>query len=142
MPFKDYIKQKERSRINSAAWRALPGNKEKVAAARKRKWHNAMGWPIHACYEIKYRAKKAGIPFNMRPRDIPVPDTCPVFGTQFVFGAHLHPRSPTVDRIRPTLGYVVGNVRVISHRANAMKNNSISSTEALQLALYMEREGL
>lgn len=34
------------------------------------------------------------------------------------------PNAPSVDRIRPELGYVKGNVRVISSRANLLKNNA------------------
>jgi hypothetical protein len=34
------------------------------------------------------------------------------------------PNSPTIDRIDPRLGYVPGNVHVVSHRANRIKNNA------------------
>jgi hypothetical protein len=33
-------------------------------------------------------------------------------------------RSPSLDRIDPTKGYVRGNVWIISHRANAIKSNA------------------
>ena len=48
--------------------------------------------------------------------------------------------SPSLDRIRPQLGYVAGNVRVISNRANHLKSNgTISEFEAV--LAYMKREG-
>ena len=34
------------------------------------------------------------------------------------------PSSPSLDRIIPELGYVPGNVQVISHQANTMKSNA------------------
>lgn len=35
----------------------------------------------------------------------------------------MHDASPSVDRINPHLGYVPGNVQVISYKANSMKRN-------------------
>lgn len=71
-----------------------------------------------------------------------MPALCPALGVPFVFGVKHHPRSPSVDRIRPHLGYVTGNVRIVTRRANAIKYDSGSSAEVLAVALYMEREGL
>lgn len=34
------------------------------------------------------------------------------------------PDSPSIDRIIPALGYVKGNVIVVSQRANTIKNNA------------------
>jgi hypothetical protein len=36
----------------------------------------------------------------------------------------LHMSSPSLDRIRPELGYVPGNVAVISYKANAIKQGA------------------
>ncbi len=73
----------------------------------------------------KQRARKQGIPFNIEVSDVIVPDTCPVLGF------HLErtpkaagPNSPSLDRIKPELGYVKGNVEVISQRANLLKSNA------------------
>lgn len=35
-----------------------------------------------------------------------------------------HAGSPTVDRLRPELGYVAGNINIISSKANRIKNNA------------------
>lgn len=44
----------------------------------------------------------------------------------------LHDGSPTLDRIVPEKGYVKGNVAVISHKANRIKNNgSLEELEAV-----------
>lgn len=71
----------------------------------------------------RYRAKKAGIEFDISENDITIPAICPLLGIPIVVGGPLSQRnqSPSIDRIRPELGYVKGNVWVISFRANAMK---------------------
>ena len=99
-------------------------------------------WPTHILYGIRHACKSRGLPFDLVVADIIVPEVCPVFGTPFVYGVPLHPRAPNVDRIRPALGYVKGNIRVISRRANLIKNDAISAQEVFAVALYMEREGL
>jgi glycine cleavage system aminomethyltransferase T len=54
--------------------------------------------------------------------DIVVPECCAIFGERLVTGTETSgPWSPTLDRIIPALGYVRGNIWVISRRANAMK---------------------
>lgn len=45
--------------------------------------------------------------------------------------------SPTLDRIHPDIGYVPGNVMVISAKANRMKNNA-SLEELKALVIWME----
>lgn len=73
-------------------------------------------------YRAKYRAKMLGIPFNISVNDIHIPNKCPVFGTDFKYGDIDY--SPSLDRIVPSLGYVKGNVIVISTKANRIKNDS------------------
>ena len=73
----------------------------------------------------KQRARKAGIPFSIGLEHIQVPELCPYFGTPLKRGeGSIQPMSPTLDKIVPELGYVPGNVRVISNLANKMKNNA------------------
>jgi hypothetical protein len=74
---------------------------------------------------VKGRAKTKGILFNITEEDIPIPEYCPVLGIPLFFGnTHQGDNSPSVDRINPKLGYVKGNVAVISLRANAIKQNA------------------
>lgn len=71
------------------------------------------------------RAKKRGLPFALVESDIVVPTHCPVLGIELRHGSPSDKwSSPFLDRIVPSLGYVPGNVRVISWRANLLKNNS------------------
>jgi hypothetical protein len=74
----------------------------------------------------KQRAKKKGLQFDLKVEDLyPVYDTCPILGVKLVAGTgKVCPSSPTLDKIDPTLGYVKGNVRVISNKANRMKTDA------------------
>lgn len=72
----------------------------------------------------KSRAKASGLEFKILIEDITIPEFCPVLGIRLQSrkGGH-HAASPALDRIDNTMGYVPGNVRVISWRANHLKNN-------------------
>jgi hypothetical protein len=71
------------------------------------------------------RAKEKGLPFNITATDIVVSKRCPVFGVLLKKGKGAPgPNSPTLDKILPLLGYVRGNIAVLSHRANRIKNDA------------------
>lgn len=70
----------------------------------------------------KRRAKENGLPFNIEIEDIVIPEFCPALGIKLeVQKVILGPNSPSLDKMIPSLGYVKGNVAVISHRANRIK---------------------
>jgi hypothetical protein len=82
----------------------------------------------------KRRAKDKGLPFNITRDDIQIPEKCPVLGIRLVraIDGKRTDASPSVDRTKPELGYVKGNVRVISWRANDLKGNaSVEELEAV-----------
>ncbi len=86
----------------------------------------------------KRRSAEDGRPFNITPDDLVVPEICPVFGCKLEFGVKQYsPVSPSVDCIRPELGYTKGNVAVISHRANTIKQNA-TPEELRQVAAWLE----
>jgi hypothetical protein len=73
----------------------------------------------------KNRAKACGIAFDLTVDDLVVPAVCPVLGIPLVVGTGFaRDGSPSVDRFDPKKGYVRGNVRVISHKANTIKSNA------------------
>lgn len=74
---------------------------------------------------IRHRAKKIGVDFDLSILDLEIPEFCPVLGIKLEAHKGKGPQasSPSVDRIDSTLGYVKGNIRVISNRANTLKNN-------------------
>lgn len=72
------------------------------------------------------RAKRKGIPFDIELDDIVIPSHCPLLGIELSMNNTTHGHdSPSLDRIIPELGYVKGNVMVISYKANTMKNDSL-----------------
>lgn len=85
----------------------------------------------------KVRAESYGVPFDITLKDLKYGDSCPVFGTKFEWGSQITNQTPSLDRVIPEMGYVKGNVRVISMRANRLKNNA--SVEELEKVLeYMK----
>ena len=87
-------------------------------------------------YDARKRALKNDIPFNISPEDIVIPETCPVLGIELHFGKE-RDSTPSLDRIVPSLGYVTGNIQVISFRANRIKSDA--TVEELQKIIkYME----
>lgn len=70
----------------------------------------------------KWESKKKNIPFDITPKDLEVPLICPVLGIPIKVSEGLYnDNSPSLDKIKPSLGYVKNNVRVISFRANRLK---------------------
>lgn len=80
-------------------------------------------WEEEKVKKVRIRAKKNNIPFNLEPSDLlPLPKFCPIFGIllDYTGGSDKRIRA-SVDRIKPELGYVKGNVRIISTAANYAK---------------------
>lgn len=76
-------------------------------------------------HNAKTRAKKRQEPCTITVEDIVIPERCPILGIPLAVNTGLlGPGSPSLDRFDPSLGYVPGNVWVISHRANSMKNDA------------------
>jgi hypothetical protein len=85
-------------------------------------------------YRVKSRAKHRGILFNIELSDIIIPEFCPVLGIKIICsGEKPRPNSPSIDRIIPSLGYVRGNIRIISNRANTLKSDA--TVEEMELIL-------
>lgn len=101
---------------------------------RMRRKERGMGWSIW--HSARNRAKQTGIIFDIAPDDVIVPEICPILkipliqDTEFIRNSESHtsqmklPNYPSIDRIIPELGYVKGNIAVISWRANNIKSNT------------------
>jgi hypothetical protein len=73
------------------------------------------------------RAQAKGVPYALTWPYVESiwPSACPYLGIPLKHGAgRPEHASPTLDRIVPGLGYVEGNVEVVSHLANAMKRDA------------------
>jgi hypothetical protein len=78
----------------------------------------------------RVRAAKSGVPCTITEDDLTIPPRCPVLGIEW--GTKQWVNSPSLDRIIPALGYVPGNVRVVSARANNLKKDaSLAELEAV-----------
>jgi predicted transcriptional regulator len=86
-------------------------------------------------YAARNRAKNKNISFTLALEDVIIPTHCPVFGIPLDSRDRLH--APTLDRIINELGYIKGNVQVISSKANRLKNNG-TIEEFKQIIRYMK----
>lgn len=78
-------------------------------------------WAVR--YRAKKRAEKLHIAFDLPLQAVVIPTFCPVLNVRLVIGEGRLPQSPSLDRVNPNKGYVVGNCRVISDKANRLKSN-------------------
>jgi len=86
-------------------------------------------------------AKKRGLPFDLTPDDVSIPEKCPVLGIPLSRGVGVRTdNSPSLDRIIPSLGYVKGNVIVVSMRANRIKNDATLEELRTIAAFYSRLE--
>jgi hypothetical protein len=75
-------------------------------------------------WAAQQRAKKKGFPCTITVDDIRavMVDVCPVLGIPLEMSRDRKAKnSPSLDKIIPELGYVPGNIQVISSQANIMK---------------------
>ena len=59
------------------------------------------------------------------------PSHCPILGVELTHLGGGRWNSPSIDKVVPELGYVKGNVRIISNLANTMKSDA--SKEQLKM---------
>ncbi len=101
----------------------------------------------------KGRAKDKNLPFDidldyvrsMVGENAELASHCPVFGIALDWsrqrgnGGKPLPNSPSIDRIDPERGYVKGNIKIISFRANQIKSDA-SHEELKLVTAYLGRE--
>lgn len=79
----------------------------------------------------------AHYPCTVTPADLEWPERCPILGVSLKYDYGYHgPDKATFDRVNSSLGYIPGNVRIISFRANALKG-SIDLRTAENIVKYM-----
>lgn len=134
--------------------------RKQATKARKAAWQRAAGYPesfdtpLAAAQAAAYCRKRAQAKrggrwdFTIKLTDLDWPETCPVLGIPIDWysfdrnrqtpGLSCGPRdnSPSFDRLDSARGYVPGNVRVISFRANRIKNDG-TAEEHLAIARWM-----
>lgn len=84
---------------------------------------------------------KKKIEWNLTFKDIIWPTHCPILGIELDYTIHKYSRAdnlPVFDRLVPSKGYVIGNVSIISNRANRIKNDG-TADEHVKIARWMEK---
>ena len=137
MPYKDPEVRKAYKKKYNASYKKkyYEENKEKILAQAREHYKNVRPYMLarqsenyklnrsnYLFYAARARAKTLNLPFNIEKSDVVIPEFCPVLGIKFLSGDR--DTSPSLDRIKPELGYVKGNIEIISMRANRLKNNA------------------
>jgi hypothetical protein len=124
-------------------------NKDAIQARNKR-YRERNNIP-HKLYSMvrsaKLRSKEHNLPFNITTEDLKYVEVCPLLGIPLDWevgnkNRKITPNSPSLDRIIPELGYVKGNIMIISYRANVIKHNAtVAELQELtkNLTLIMDR---
>jgi hypothetical protein len=127
-----------RERLKAYNRRYYAANRSRISETRTAARLTAPEIPL--LQSAKERAAKLGLPFDLTAADITIPDKCPVLGIPLSRGSgRCHANSPSIDRLDPSLGYVRGNVAVISHRANTIKNDATLAELSAVLRWLEER---
>ena len=134
----DYMREytrEHKEKINAQRKQRREANKKRIASVR-RAWGQRN--PTSSLYQnAKARAKRLGLDFTISREDIVIPEYCPALGIKLEVGEGGPKRnSPSVDRIKPELGYVPGNIVVVSHKANSMKNDATLEEMKKLVAFY------
>lgn len=128
---KDYY---ERHKQQSIARAKRSQNKDRAKTNKYKRELNRKNPAGNKLQHIRSKAKAENIPFNLTIEDIVIPLLCPILGIPLqINDVHVGPNSISIDRIIPEFGYIKGNVAIISHRANSIKNNA--SIEELEKVL-------
>jgi hypothetical protein len=89
----------------------------------------------HIFLSARKRARVAGIPFDITVDEVralvEATPVCPVLGIKLEFPTYTRgsiggprPNSYSIDRRIPALGYITGNVSIMSWRANSLKGDA------------------
>lgn len=97
----------------------------------------------HMLRRAKTRSTRKGFDFNLTIDDIkPLPKYCPIFNIPLRISiVPQDPNAYSLDRIDNKLGYIKGNVIVMSYLANRLKNNGTAKQHE-QIAAWMRSKGL
>ena len=116
--------------------------------------------PFKKWFQAK-KSRKCSWEFTIEPEDIPgvkiidknkiykgrkytsweaieYPKVCPILGIELDWGMNgQQHNSPSLDRINPKLGYIKGNVMIMSQLANMMKSNATPEQKRTEARYYL-----
>lgn len=87
---------------------------------------------------LRSKCRRTGHQFTITPEDIIIPAICPILGIPLEYkdGKGAWSNAPSVDRFDNNIGYIPGNVWVISTKANRMKSDA-NKQELLKFAFWI-----
>lgn len=100
-------------------------------------------WAASTLSNARRRAKNRGLEFHLTRQDLLKlarnTSHCAILGTELHYARGLgdgpRPDAASIDRIDNERGYHLDNIRIVSLRANAMKNN-LTMDQLINLAMY------
>lgn len=107
------------------------------------KWGEKAPTDLYVAQRAKFNRKKAnairtGYGWSLKFGHIQWPLVCPILGIELNYFAEATVEgSPSFDRINSNIGYIPGNVQIISWRANRIKNNG-TAEEHRKIADYLD----
>lgn len=113
----------------TSSWLCVECSREHHYHTDRDKYRAMENTMSHQFRQRKNQAIKNGIPFTIELDDLEQPEFCPILGIKLNYGwggksGHLRdPAKATIDKVIPELGYVPGNVFIISWRANKLKSD-------------------
>ena len=141
---KKYQREWYEARKEKLKRKARKYSREHAQEIKERKLQERVSNPAKYMLKVKRNeCKKLGVEFSLELSDLlPLPKMCPVLGILLdyvVTTGRPEDNSPSMDRVNNALGYIHGNVKIISNRANRLKNNG-TREEHLKIAEYMKGE--
>jgi hypothetical protein len=137
MSYKDKIKNREYSNnyYHQNKNRLNTPEKRQRQSDYMREWRNRD--PLKRLYcGAKSRARRLEQDFDISLSDLFMPEMCPVLNIPlFRTEGKATDNSPSLDRIDNSKGYIKGNVRIISHKANKHKAD-LSLEDIHRLFMY------
>jgi hypothetical protein len=127
---------KECDVLRATAYRNTPRGKETIAL------YYTNHWERKRIKDAKGRAKFKKLPFNITEDYVksitPSDMICPALGIQMKVGQTAKESkvsAPSLDRLIPKLGYVKGNIIIVSNRANTLKRDA-TPEELMKVAKF------
>lgn len=97
-------------------------NKEKFSERNKR--YRVKNFQRKLWLEIRKRAKRTNIEFDLDVEDIKLITFCPVLNIPIILCGQNSEQSISIDRIDNNKGYTKGNIVIVSNRANKLKKDA------------------
>lgn len=90
-------------------------------------------------YVARTRSRQKGTEFTIVKEDVIIPEICPILEIPLTKGDGYLPNAMSLDRVDNNKGYIPGNIRVISRKANLMKS-SLTIDVLEKLIKYIKKE--